>query len=119
MITDANAALAAYKNNELDMSGVRRVREDHHGRRRSEHGDLRYSELTTFAFQFNVTKAPFDNVNGPPGISPPSTAPPLSTMSASGVGKAALSGSRPECLVTTPTWAPNMHSMPPRPSTSG
>jgi oligopeptide transport system substrate-binding protein len=62
MITDANAAWAAYQNGELDVqappSGTEKtVMED---------DDLkpeivRYNELTTFAFQFNVSKPPFDN----------------------------------------------------------
>jgi oligopeptide transport system substrate-binding protein len=63
MITDANAALAAYKNNELSLSGVPV------GTEKATMADpamskeiVRYNELTTFAFQFNVTKAPFDNV---------------------------------------------------------
>jgi oligopeptide transport system substrate-binding protein len=63
MIEDQNAAYAAYKNNELDMV------QPPAGTEKSIMADpvlskeiLRYSELTTFAFQFNVTKAPFDNV---------------------------------------------------------
>ena len=62
MITDANAALAAYMNNELDISGVPV------GTEKATMADatlspqiLRYNDLTTFAFQFNVTKPPFDN----------------------------------------------------------
>jgi len=62
MITDANATLAAYKNNELDISGVPV------GTEKATMADpemskelLRYNELVTFAFQFNVTKPPFDN----------------------------------------------------------
>ncbi len=64
MITDANAAYAAYQNNELDISGVPA------GTEKTVMADpvlskqiLRYPQLVTFAFQFNVTKAPFDNVN--------------------------------------------------------
>jgi oligopeptide transport system substrate-binding protein len=63
MITDANAALAAYKNNELDISGVPV------GTESATMADVvyskeivRYAELVTFAFQFNVNKAPFNNV---------------------------------------------------------
>ncbi len=63
MITDANAALTAYKNNELDMVGVPA------GTERATLADptlskeiLRFNELTTFAFQFNVTVPPFNNV---------------------------------------------------------
>ena len=61
-ITDANVALAAYKNNELDQSGVPG------GTEQATMDDptlspqiVRYPTLTTYAFQFNVTKAPFDN----------------------------------------------------------
>jgi oligopeptide transport system substrate-binding protein len=62
MIADVNAELAAYKNNELDFGRVPT------GTEKATMADptlskeiLRYAELTTFAFQFNVTKAPFDN----------------------------------------------------------
>lgn len=61
-ITDANVALAAYKNNELDQSGVPG------GTEKTTMQDpvlskeiVRYPQLTTYAFQFNVTKPPFDN----------------------------------------------------------
>lgn len=64
MITDANAAFAAYQNNELDIAGVPA------GTEKTVMADtvlgkeiLRYAELTTFAYQFNVTVAPFDNKN--------------------------------------------------------
>lgn len=63
MITDANAAYAAYLNGELDISGVPV------GTEKATMNDaalspqiVRYAELVTFAFQFNVNKAPFDNV---------------------------------------------------------
>ena len=62
MITDINAELAAYKNNELDMSRVPP------GTEKATMADpamskelLRGADLVTFAFQFNVKKAPFDN----------------------------------------------------------
>ncbi len=62
MITDVNAELAAYKNNELDMSRVPP------GTEKATMADptmkaeiLRFAELTTFGAQFNVKKAPFDN----------------------------------------------------------
>lgn len=62
MITDANSAFAAYQNGELDIAGVptgteTTVMAD------EELGPqiLRYAELVTFAFQFNVDVAPFDN----------------------------------------------------------
>lgn len=61
-ITDANVALAAYKNNELDQSGVPG------GTEKATMADpvlspeiVRYAQLTTYAFQFNVTKPPFNN----------------------------------------------------------
>ncbi len=63
MVTDVNAELAAYKNNELEMSRVPT------GTEKATMDDpvlgkqiLRYPELTTFAFQFNVTKPPFNNL---------------------------------------------------------
>ncbi len=62
MITDANAALAAYKNNELDITAVPA------GTEKATMADpvlskeiVRYNELTTFAFQFNVATPPYDN----------------------------------------------------------
>ena len=63
MITDANVELAAYKNNELDMARVpigseKNIMADSELNPQT----IRYYDLTTFAFQFNVTKAPFDNV---------------------------------------------------------
>ena len=62
MITDQNAELAAYKNNELDMSRVptgseKTIMDDATLNAQT----IRYFDLTTFAFQFNVHKAPFDN----------------------------------------------------------
>jgi oligopeptide transport system substrate-binding protein len=64
MITDANALFAAYQNNEVDIAGVPA------GTEKTVMADavlgkeiLRYAELVTFAFQFNVTAAPFDNEN--------------------------------------------------------
>ncbi|MFH1141713.1 MAG: peptide ABC transporter substrate-binding protein, partial [Chloroflexota bacterium] len=63
MVTDVNAELAAYRNNELEMSRVPP------GTEKATMADpvlskdiVRYAELTTFAFQFNVTKPPFDNL---------------------------------------------------------
>jgi oligopeptide transport system substrate-binding protein len=64
MITDANALFAAYQNNEVDIAGVPA------GTEKTVMADpvlskqiLRYAELVTFAFQFNVNSPPFDNVN--------------------------------------------------------
>jgi oligopeptide transport system substrate-binding protein len=62
-MTDPNAALAAYQNNELDVVGLpvgdykTYLNDPTYANQR-----LLFPELTTFAFQFNVTKAPFDNV---------------------------------------------------------
>jgi oligopeptide transport system substrate-binding protein len=60
---DQNAAFAAYRNNELDMVTPPG------GTEKATMADpvlskeiLRYNELTTFGFLFNVSKAPFDNV---------------------------------------------------------
>ena len=62
MITDVNAELAAYKNNELDMSRVPA------GSEKAIMADpvlsqeiLRFNQLVTFAFEFNVNETPFDN----------------------------------------------------------
>jgi oligopeptide transport system substrate-binding protein len=62
MITDQNAELAAYKNNELDMSRVptgseKTIMNDETLNAQT----IRYYDLTTFAFQFNVHKEPFNN----------------------------------------------------------
>jgi oligopeptide transport system substrate-binding protein len=61
-ITDANAALAAYQNNELDVVGslvdpATYLNDPNYANQR-----LLLPELTTLAFQFNVTKAPFNDV---------------------------------------------------------
>lgn len=63
MITDANAALAAYKNNELDITAVPP------GTEKATIGDpalspriVRFPELTTFGFRYNLAVAPFDNL---------------------------------------------------------
>ncbi len=62
MITDVNAEIAAYKNNELDMSRIPT------GTEKATMADtvlnkeiLRYNDLTTYAFQFQVNTPPFDN----------------------------------------------------------
>jgi len=64
MITDVNSEFAAYQNNELDISNVPA------GTEKKVIADatlgkevLRYAELVTFAYQFNVKVAPFNNVN--------------------------------------------------------
>jgi oligopeptide transport system substrate-binding protein len=64
MITDVNSEFAAYQNDEIDISNVPA------GTEKTVLADpvlgpeiLRYAELVTFAFQFNVDVPPFDNVN--------------------------------------------------------
>ncbi len=61
-IIDTNTALAAYKNNELDQSGVPG------GTEKATMADpilskdiIRYPQLVTYSFQFNVNKAPYNN----------------------------------------------------------
>ncbi|MGI2335446.1 MAG: ABC transporter substrate-binding protein [Dehalogenimonas sp.] len=62
MITDTNAALAAYKNNELDITAppagteLATLADPVYGKQ-----VVRYNELVTFSLQFNMTAAPFDN----------------------------------------------------------
>ena len=62
-ITDINASLAAYKNDELDMTGVPL------GTEKATMADptlskdiVRNAELVTFGFRYNVAKPPFDNI---------------------------------------------------------
>ncbi len=62
IITDVNIALTSYKNNEIDQSGVPG------GTEKAIIADpilskdiIRYPQLVTYSFQFNVTKAPFNN----------------------------------------------------------
>jgi oligopeptide transport system substrate-binding protein len=64
MITDINAEFAAYQNNELDIAAVAA------GTEKSTIADpvlgkqiLRYAELVTFGYQFNLATPPFDNKN--------------------------------------------------------
>ncbi|MDP3879299.1 MAG: peptide ABC transporter substrate-binding protein [Dehalococcoidales bacterium] len=63
MITDVNAEIAAYRNNELEMSNVPP------GTEKATLADptlsqqiVRYAELRTYAFFFNVQSPPFDNL---------------------------------------------------------
>jgi oligopeptide transport system substrate-binding protein len=63
MITDANAALAGYKNNEIQLTGVPT------GTEHSIMADtnlsreiIRVNSLSTLGFMFNVAKPPFDNL---------------------------------------------------------
>jgi oligopeptide transport system substrate-binding protein len=92
MITDANAALNAYKNNELDISGVPV------GTEAATMVDavlskeiVRYPELVTFAFQFNVNKAPFNNVKVRQALNCAVDRATFVTNVRGGVGKPALS----------------------------
>jgi len=92
MITDANAELSAYKNNEIDLSRVPT------GTEKATMADpvlspdiLRYNELTTFAFQFNVTKSPFDNKLVRQAFSCAVDRDSFVNIVRSGVGKVALS----------------------------
>ena len=64
MVTDVNAELAAYKNGELQQSRVPPgTRNSYLGRSQFWVQQIqRNAQLVTFAFQFNVTVAPFDNV---------------------------------------------------------
>jgi oligopeptide transport system substrate-binding protein len=62
MITDQQAGFAAYQNNELQLSQIPA------GSEKATMADpnlnkelVRYNLLQTWAYQFNVTKAPFDN----------------------------------------------------------
>ena len=92
MITDANAALAAYKNGELDMSGVPV------GTEKATMADstlspeiVRNADLTTFAFQFQVHTAPYDNLNLRKAISTAVDRASFVDKVRGGVGKVALS----------------------------
>ncbi|MBI4333783.1 MAG: peptide ABC transporter substrate-binding protein [Chloroflexi bacterium] len=92
MITDVNAELAAYKNNELDMSRVPP------GTEKAVMADpvtskeiLRYPELTTFAFQFNIGRPPFDNVKLRQALSTAIDRVAFVDKVRNGVGKPALS----------------------------
>ncbi|MBI4338396.1 MAG: peptide ABC transporter substrate-binding protein [Chloroflexi bacterium] len=62
LLPDENAALLAYRNGEMDLVSVPA------GNEKAILSDpvlsketLRFNELTVFAFQYNVTRAPFDN----------------------------------------------------------
>lgn len=92
MVTDANAELAAYKNNELDMSRAPP------GTEKAIMADpvlgkeiLRYPELTTFAFQFNVSRPPFDNIKLRQALSSAVDRVAFVDKVRNGVGKPALS----------------------------
>jgi oligopeptide transport system substrate-binding protein len=91
-ITDPNAALAAYQNNELDVVGLpvgdyaTYLNDPNYANQR-----LLFPELTTFAFQFNVTKAPFNNVLIRQALSCAVDRNAFVTNVEAGVGQAALS----------------------------
>jgi oligopeptide transport system substrate-binding protein len=92
MITDPNAALAAFENSELDLVGVPP------GTEKATLADptlgpevLRYNTLTTYAFQFNCKHAPFDNVKVRQGLSCAVDRDAFVNQVRNGVGKPALS----------------------------
>ena len=92
MITDVNAELAAYKNNELDLSRVPV------GTERSIMSDpvlskqiLRYNELTTFAFRYNVAVPPFNNLKVRQALATAIDRNAFIDKVRNGVGKAAIS----------------------------
>jgi oligopeptide transport system substrate-binding protein len=92
MITDANAALAAFQNSELDIVGVPP------GTEQTTLNDpvlgpevLRYNTLTTYAFQFNCKHPPFDNVKVRQGLSCAVDRAAFVDQVRHGVGKVALS----------------------------
>ncbi len=92
MITDANAALAAYKNGELDMSGVPVGTEKATMDDASLHTQIvRNADLTTFAFQFNVHTAPYSNLTLRKAISTAVDRASFVDKVRGGVGKVALS----------------------------
>jgi oligopeptide transport system substrate-binding protein len=92
MITDAVAALAAYKNGELDMSGVPV------GTEKATMADaslntqiVRNADLTTYGFQFNVHTAPYDNLTLRKALSTAVDRVSFVDKVRGGVGKVALS----------------------------
>ena len=92
MITDANTALLAYKNGEIDFTPVPA------GNEQAILTDpvlskqtVRYNELTVFAFQYNVTKAPFDNKLVRQALATAIDRDAFVTKVRSGIGKTALS----------------------------
>ncbi|MBI2917374.1 MAG: peptide ABC transporter substrate-binding protein [Chloroflexi bacterium] len=92
IITDVNTELAAYKNGELEMSRVppgteKTILEDPVLSKEV----LRYNELVTFAFQFNVTRPPFDNVKVRQAINTAIDREAFINQVRAGVGKAAYS----------------------------
>ncbi len=92
MIEDQNAAFAAYRNNELDMVtppvGTEKATMDDPVLSKDT---LRYNELTTFGFLFNVSKPPFDNVKVRQAIATAVDRNAFINNVRGGVGKAALS----------------------------
>ncbi|MBI2854525.1 MAG: peptide ABC transporter substrate-binding protein [Chloroflexi bacterium] len=92
MITDANAAMAAYKNNELDIVAPPT------GTERTVMADttlkneiVRYPEMATYAFQFNLKAAPFDNKKVRQALSMAVDRAAFVDKVRAGVGKVALS----------------------------
>ncbi len=91
-ITDANASLAAFKNNELDMSGVSP------GTEKATMADpvlgkevVRNPELVTFGFRYNFKIAPFDNLKVRQAIATAIDRNAFIEQVRGGVGKAATS----------------------------
>ena len=63
MITDANASLAGYKNNEIQLTGVPAgIEKSMMADRNLSPEIIRVNALATLGFMFNVTKPPFDNL---------------------------------------------------------
>jgi len=92
MITDANAAWAAYQNGELDEGGPPG------GTEKTVMADpvlskeiVRYNELTTFAFQFQVHTPPYDNLKLRQALSCGVDRQAYINQVRSGIGKVALS----------------------------
>ncbi len=91
-ITDANASLAAYKNNELDETGVPP------GTEKATMADpslskeiVRNAELVTFGFRYNMTTPPFDNLKVRQAIATAIDRDSFIDKVRGGVGKAATS----------------------------